>query len=216
MRRRARSRWFTLSRMDLVRQLRLSKGWSQEQLAEAAEVGRATIQRIESGQVVPGKETALSLASALGVDPVRIRQDAGLAARVLRIATITNTRAPTKSELRPLPPAMRKVFADYAAARMECAALERAMAEAGARSDAAHRERMQAYDRRSQAFEALRANVRDLDASREYLEAVERVNGLAHDTARDEVVEIARKMQEALRVLSETGMAVTRLLFQFL
>jgi transcriptional regulator with XRE-family HTH domain len=63
--------------MDIVRRLRKSKGWSQEHLAEAANIGRATVQRIESGAVVPSNEIALALAAALGTDAERIRVDSG-------------------------------------------------------------------------------------------------------------------------------------------
>ncbi len=51
-----------------LRELRLQRGWSQEQLADASGVSVRTIQRIEGGRP-PGRATALALAGALGVDP---------------------------------------------------------------------------------------------------------------------------------------------------
>ena len=51
----------------IIRKLRLQRGWSQEQLAEMADVSVRTIQRIERGQK-PGLETANALASVFGVE----------------------------------------------------------------------------------------------------------------------------------------------------
>jgi transcriptional regulator with XRE-family HTH domain len=51
-----------------LRELRLRRGWSQEQLADASGVSVRTIQRIEGGRP-PGRATAAALAGALEVDP---------------------------------------------------------------------------------------------------------------------------------------------------
>lgn len=51
----------------IVRKLRLRKGWSQDQLAELADVSVRTIQRIERGHK-PGLETANALAAVFEVD----------------------------------------------------------------------------------------------------------------------------------------------------
>ena len=51
----------------IVRKLRLRKGWSQDQLAELADVSVRTIQRIERGHK-PGLETAKALAAVFEVD----------------------------------------------------------------------------------------------------------------------------------------------------
>lgn len=48
--------------------MRLRRGWSQEQLAEASGVSVRTVQRIEGGRA-PGPATRAALADALGVDP---------------------------------------------------------------------------------------------------------------------------------------------------
>ena len=50
-----------------LRERRLGRGWSQEQLAERAGVSVRTIQRIENGQP-PGLASATALATAFGVD----------------------------------------------------------------------------------------------------------------------------------------------------
>jgi transcriptional regulator with XRE-family HTH domain len=50
-----------------VKQLREARGWSQEHLAEVAELSARTVQRIESdGNASP--ESRMALAAALGVD----------------------------------------------------------------------------------------------------------------------------------------------------
>ena len=52
-----------------LRELRTAKGWTQAQLAEAASVTRATVNRLENG--VPASidfEVLEKLATALGVD----------------------------------------------------------------------------------------------------------------------------------------------------
>ncbi len=51
----------------IVRKLRLRKGWSQDQLAELADVSVRTIQRIERGHT-PSLETANALAAVFEVD----------------------------------------------------------------------------------------------------------------------------------------------------
>ena len=51
----------------IVRKLRLRRGWSQDQLAELADVSVRTIQRIERGHK-PSLETANALAAVFEVD----------------------------------------------------------------------------------------------------------------------------------------------------
>jgi transcriptional regulator with XRE-family HTH domain len=51
----------------IVRKLRLRKGWSQDQLAELADVSVRTIQRVERGHA-PSLETARALAAVFEVD----------------------------------------------------------------------------------------------------------------------------------------------------
>lgn len=51
----------------IVRKLRLQRGWSQDQLAELADVSVRTIQRVERGQK-PSLETSKALAAVFEVD----------------------------------------------------------------------------------------------------------------------------------------------------
>lgn len=51
-----------------LRELRLERGWSQEELADASGVSVRTIQRVEGGRP-PGRATAAALARSLGTEP---------------------------------------------------------------------------------------------------------------------------------------------------
>ena len=53
---------------ELIKQLRLKKGITQEELAARTDISVRTIQRIESGEVDPRAYTLQSIASALEVD----------------------------------------------------------------------------------------------------------------------------------------------------
>jgi transcriptional regulator with XRE-family HTH domain len=61
---------------DLVRQLRLSKSWSQEQLAEEAGVSPRTVQRVEADGVA-SLQSCRAIATALGVEPADLRYSPG-------------------------------------------------------------------------------------------------------------------------------------------
>ncbi|MHB9143180.1 MAG: DUF4870 domain-containing protein [Paludibacter sp.] len=52
-----------------VKELRLSNGFSQENLADESALNLRTIQRIESGTTIPRGDTLLRLASALKISP---------------------------------------------------------------------------------------------------------------------------------------------------
>lgn len=52
-----------------VKELRSRKGFSQEQLAESAEINLRTVQRIESGETEPRGDTLKRIAKALNVTP---------------------------------------------------------------------------------------------------------------------------------------------------
>jgi len=58
-----------------LRQMRDARGFSQQALADYADVAKPTIQRIEKGQVGPTLDILLSLARALNV-PFRELMDA--------------------------------------------------------------------------------------------------------------------------------------------
>ncbi|MEC5397378.1 helix-turn-helix domain-containing protein [Uliginosibacterium sp. H1] len=51
----------------VVRQSREANGWSQEQLAERADLNRSYIGEIERGDAMPSLATIAKLATALGV-----------------------------------------------------------------------------------------------------------------------------------------------------
>lgn len=53
--------------MEALRQIRLQKGWSQQDLADKAGIGQDTISGIESGRREPHPSTLRKLAAALGV-----------------------------------------------------------------------------------------------------------------------------------------------------
>ncbi|MEJ4103005.1 helix-turn-helix transcriptional regulator [Corynebacterium mastitidis] len=55
---------------DRVRKAREYAGLTQQDLADAAGIGRATITRIEQGKTVPRRPTIVSLALATGVDQI--------------------------------------------------------------------------------------------------------------------------------------------------
>ena len=55
----------------IVRKLRLKKGWSQEQLAQMADLSVRTIQRIERGQKA-GLESLKSLAAVFDLSLIHI------------------------------------------------------------------------------------------------------------------------------------------------
>ncbi len=57
----------------IVRKLRLQKGWSQEQLAEMADLSVRTVQRAERGQSI-GMESLKSLAAVFEVDLSQLHQ----------------------------------------------------------------------------------------------------------------------------------------------
>lgn len=56
-----------------VKALREQQGWSQDRLAEAADVGLRTIQRLEGDEVQPSGETLSSIASALQVSVPQLK-----------------------------------------------------------------------------------------------------------------------------------------------
>ena len=49
-----------------VRELRLDRGWTQQQLADAVRVSRQSINSIECGRYVPSLELALAFARVFG------------------------------------------------------------------------------------------------------------------------------------------------------
>lgn len=66
-----------------VRDLRLKKGWTQEQLAESARVTRVCIVAVEGGKQNVSMDIVVRLANALGVSPEGLMGDGDEPARVL-------------------------------------------------------------------------------------------------------------------------------------
>ncbi len=64
-----------------VKALRESRGWSQEELAEAAGLSRDAISRIERGNRAPKLATLEAIANAAGVDVAVLMRAAGTPAR---------------------------------------------------------------------------------------------------------------------------------------
>ena len=66
MRRKSR---YVLSPSEVVKELRLKKGWTQKILSEITGMAVANISNIESGRSKLGDERAILLAEAFGVKP---------------------------------------------------------------------------------------------------------------------------------------------------
>ena len=64
-----------------VRRLRLRRGWTQEQLGEAAEVAPRYVQRIETGGINPSAAVVAAIADALEVDPGHLFRPAKIGER---------------------------------------------------------------------------------------------------------------------------------------
>ena len=60
---------YVLSPGEVVRELRLKKGWTQKVLSEITGMAVANISNIEAGRSNLGEERAILLAAALGVKP---------------------------------------------------------------------------------------------------------------------------------------------------
>jgi len=60
---------YVLSHGEVVKELRLKKGWTQKILSEITEMAVANISNIESGRSNLGEERAILLAEAFGVKP---------------------------------------------------------------------------------------------------------------------------------------------------
>lgn len=60
-----------------VRELRKSRGWTQEALAEAADLHENYVSRLETGEQEPGLFVILRLARAFGSTPGELLADGG-------------------------------------------------------------------------------------------------------------------------------------------
>jgi transcriptional regulator with XRE-family HTH domain len=57
---------------DKIREMRLARVLTQEELARKAGVGSVTIVRVEKGQVAPHQQTIRKIARGLGVNPEKL------------------------------------------------------------------------------------------------------------------------------------------------
>lgn len=55
--------------MDKLKEIRLARGMTQQQLADASGVTQSMICRLESGEAMPSVETLKALSKALGCTP---------------------------------------------------------------------------------------------------------------------------------------------------
>ena len=74
----------------LIKELRIKKGMTQEELADKTEVSTRTIQRIENGDFEPRADTLQMIAKALGVDFDIFVDDEASESQEIRKATNTN------------------------------------------------------------------------------------------------------------------------------
>jgi transcriptional regulator with XRE-family HTH domain len=69
---------------DLIKQLRVKKGMTQEELASKTDISIRTIQRIESGEVDPRAFTLQSIAAALDVDFESLTGEVSVGEKVIK------------------------------------------------------------------------------------------------------------------------------------
>jgi len=56
-----------MKQLDMIRQSRERKGWTQKQLADAIGVTPSFITKLEAGQTLPGNDLCMAIADALGL-----------------------------------------------------------------------------------------------------------------------------------------------------
>ena len=71
-----------------LREARREMGLSQENLAEAADLSRDAVVRLERGERTARVDTAVALARALGVTPAYLIGDAGVDERLARLGAV--------------------------------------------------------------------------------------------------------------------------------
>jgi DNA-binding XRE family transcriptional regulator len=203
--------------MNLLRQLRKAKGLSQDQLAQAAGIGKATVQRIERGRCLPNWETAMSLAAVLDCDATSLRYGAGLAAEVSKLATISLTRDATPTELRPLPEKLREVFLDYYESRKALVAANKVTEEAMASWVALFREQSNVHRDCAAKLSVALAHPLDPSAQQQFLDALARAKEL-HETPTPPNADVLFTMKHgmgALEAFNAASLRVTQVLLQF-
>jgi putative transcriptional regulator len=204
---------------NIVRKLRIEKGWSQQHLAEAAAISRATVQRIETGKSTPDRETAQSLAAALGVEPNSIRYGAGLTREVLGMAALLRRRDATEQELSRLPPQVREVFADFQTTRTALNLSVDELKQASERTTSAmeiwHDARTNAHREHMDALKVVMASPRDPIALQSFVEANSRYLALGRAPSYGEFTDGMRQTQDLLTAYGEAAARYVSMLFRF-
>jgi transcriptional regulator with XRE-family HTH domain len=180
--------------MDLVKRLREEKGWSQDQLAVAADVGKRTVQRIELGRGTPSPETTMALAQALGVTPGELTRNSGLRARLRTLVRKWLRQPPTPEELAELPDDLRPGFTAFYDGLARLKAEEEEIRRIEAQSSALHDERMKSMNEDAIALRAIRADG-DFESTLRLLGEM-RSRAEALQTTTDQSAEISRSLFE--------------------
>ncbi len=204
--------------MNTIRQARVAKGWSQQQLAEAAQLSRVTVQRIERGSTHMTQETAASLGAALGLDGASLRYTEGVAGALTQVMAIVNERHATPSELARLPSSERATIAAFQEARAELARSTDALEAAGVAFTKALEGVGQAAALQHAAFFGYLRRIDDEDARAAYEATVivQSEQQAALTAAQANCSAMGQRQMEALGHFVETGIAVNRLLFRFI
>jgi XRE family transcriptional regulator, regulator of sulfur utilization len=200
--------------MDLLRRLRQAKGWSQDHLAAAAVVSKATIQRIEAGQSVPSLSTAQSLGAALSVDADEIRKHAGFQFRLSKVMDVLLQRDPSEHELELLPARVRKVLVTFCDARTALTNSQQKLSCASQRVTAAFKsvlETVGAFDKRfiaAAGYPPTRETLEDLEALQRFADAAQ----AEHTASTVAFREASEELDRANEAFVEAGLGITRLL----
>jgi putative transcriptional regulator len=190
--------------MNLVKELRERKGWSQEHLAAVSGVGKRTIQRLEVGAVVPTAETAMALADHLGTQPDEIMNWSGLRHHLRACVAAWFNRRPTEEELLTVPSHLRPLFVAFHDGLARLKACEDAFVRLTEESNRLHERTMGILGENGADLQTVRI-AEDPVAS---LEALNRV--LARRAAWDDERVQQARVHEEMRQTSERVMRTSR------
>ncbi len=204
--------------MDVVRKLRKEKGWSQDDLVAASHVSKSTIQRIETGRLVPSPGTAQSLGAALGIEAKRIREQAGIAVRISRVMEVLPDRDPPDRDLAPLPLRVRRIFVGFCDARRRLSAAQSQLSAATKETTAALHSIATAVARsNAMLMTAMRSppNSETLARLQAFESEVEEAEA-AHAAGTKAFHAASEELNRANTDFGDAGLAVTRLLLECL
>lgn len=190
--------------MNLVKELRERKGWSQEHLAAVSGVGKRTIQRVEAGEVLPSAETAMALAEHLETLPNEIMNWSGLRSHLRACLAAWNSRPPTKHELQGVPSHLRPLFAAFHDGMASLKSCQDSFARLTEESHRLHERAMSILDESGADLRAVSLAVDPASA----LEALNRI--MARRAAWDDAQALQADLRERLRQTSERMMRTSR------